>query len=167
MHTLWNFQRNWAKKVVSSSSSCPRLSLEGRRSQGGLTLNGLDFGLFRASKYKVNTFLSLKVTEIVGWIARSSKNRLAIWPFQWLCKIIGYFWGFLKNRKYWVSFLYNLYFFPDDLLVFWKLYFGVFYLLIDLLIHKRSVWVFSIFYSSSFRFFQPIFQNFKKVDQYL
>ena len=49
--------------------------LEGRRSQGGLTLKSLEFGLFGASKYEVNIFLSLKVTEFFSWVAKYSKNR--------------------------------------------------------------------------------------------
>ena len=46
--------------------------LEGRRSQGGLNLKSLEFGLFGAFNYKVDTFRSLIFTEVRSLVVRSS-----------------------------------------------------------------------------------------------
>ena len=73
LNRLWNFQPIcWTFFVSSSSSSSwPRLSLEGRRSQGGFNLNSLVFGVFVAPKYIV--FLS----EVFSCVSRSSKKSFA------------------------------------------------------------------------------------------
>ena len=42
----------------------PWLSFRGRRSQGGVSLNSLDYGVFGPFKYEVNMFLSLLGPEV-------------------------------------------------------------------------------------------------------
>ena len=122
----------------SSSSSSVRLSFRGRRSQGGFSLNSLDCGVFGASKYKANTFLSLIGPEVLSLPSRSSKKSLFIWAFQWFCK--GYiFFSYLaklENKEFpfliTCKFSVDLLDFKNSLLLF-------FYLSMALSIHKRTV----------------------------
>ena len=79
-----------------------RLSFRGRRSQGGFSLNSLDYVVFGASKYEVNMFLSLTGAQNLSWVSRSSKKSIFILAFQWLYKAIQYFLVILKiaNKEF-------------------------------------------------------------------
>ena len=66
--------------------------------RGGLTLKSLEFGLFGASKSKVNTFLNLKVTEFSTGLLDLLKNDFYL-NFSMARQSNMFFFGYLKNRK--------------------------------------------------------------------
>ena len=125
-----------------SSSSCVRLNFRGRRSQGGFSLNSLDYGVFWPSKYKVNIFWSKKGPEVFSWPSRSFKNSLFIWAFQWLCKPYIFFSYLTKieNKEFLIMITckisVDLFDFKNSLLVY-------LYLSMALSTHRRAVWIFS------------------------
>ena len=90
----------WSK--MSFYFSYFRLSFRGRRSHGGFSLNILDYGVFWASKYKANMFLSLIGPEVLSLPSRSSKKSLFIWAFQWFCKryILFSYLTKLENKEF-------------------------------------------------------------------
>ena len=63
-----NKRKKWSPSHHSPPPPGRDDGLEGRRSQGGLILKCLEFGLFGASNYKVDTLLSLIVTEVLSWV---------------------------------------------------------------------------------------------------
>ena len=78
LNNLVNLKKKMRKKWCPPPPPGRDHGLEGRRSQGGLILKSLEFGLFAASNYKVDKLLSLIVTEVLSWVVRSSKNSISI-----------------------------------------------------------------------------------------
>ena len=77
----------------------PTIVLEGRRSQRGLTLKSVEFGLYGASKYKVNTFLSLKVRYFWASLQDLLKYLFLFGISNGSAEPYVIFLGLLKNRK--------------------------------------------------------------------
>ena len=59
---------------VKIPSIIPQLSCRGRRSQGGFSLNSLDYGVFAAFKYEINMSVGVNI-QVYSLNKRGKKKR--------------------------------------------------------------------------------------------